>query len=59
MANNKKQYRVTWIIELDAYNELDAAQLALEIQRDSGSEALNFEVTELGAGNLVHVDLNG
>jgi hypothetical protein len=59
MANNKKQYRVTWIIELDAYNELDAAQLALEIQRDSRSEALNFEVTELGAGNLVHVDLNG
>lgn len=39
------EYRVTWIIELEAGSFEDAARLALEIQRDPGSLATHFIVT--------------
>jgi hypothetical protein len=42
-------YRVTWRIDLDAESPRDAADLALEIQRDPTSIATVFEVTKLRA----------
>ena len=39
------QYLVTWTIECDADSPKQAAEQALEIQRDSYSEATYFEVT--------------
>ena len=39
------QYLVTWTIECDADSPKKAAEQALEIQRDSYSEATYFEVT--------------
>lgn len=41
-----KTYRVIWEIEVDADSFLNAAQQALEIQRDPDSTALVFMVTE-------------
>ena len=38
------KYYVLWEIELEANNPHEAAQKALEIQRDSSSIALVFEV---------------
>lgn len=57
-TKKKSAYKVKWEIELDAYNELDAAQLALQIQRDEKSMATNFEVTKIGFGETTNVDLN-
>lgn len=37
-------FRVTWVIEIDANDPVDAARLALEIHRDRESEATFFEV---------------
>ena len=41
------QYRVRWDIELDAPSPEEAAQKALEIQRDPNSWATCFTVYEL------------
>lgn len=41
-----KTYRVAWIIDIDADTPREAAQLALDIQRDSDSIATCFAVTE-------------
>lgn len=38
------EYRVVWTIEINADSPREAAELALEIQRDPDSEALSFEV---------------
>ena len=38
-------YKITWEIELDAESELEAAKLALEIQRDKHSTATIMVVT--------------
>jgi len=40
------EYRVTWIIDLDAESFEEAAQEALEIQRDPDSLATHFTVTD-------------
>ena len=40
------EYRVTWIIDLDAESFEDAARLALEIQRDRESIATHFIVRD-------------
>lgn len=53
-----KSFKITWTIELNAPNELEAALLALEIQRDSKSEALNFDVKEVGSDEVANVDLS-
>jgi len=43
-----QEYRVTWTIELDATSPENAAQLALQIQRDRASTAVVFEVEQRG-----------
>ena len=40
------EYRVTWIIDLDAESFEDAARLAREIQLDDESLATHFVVTD-------------
>jgi len=40
------EYRVTWTIDLDAESSEEAAQEALEIQRDPESLATHFTVTD-------------
>src|SRR5436305_520123 len=39
-----KPYRVTWVIDVEAENEQEAARQALAIQRDPHSSATVFEV---------------
>lgn len=56
--SENKSFKINWTIELDAPNELEAALLALEIQRDTDSSALAFTVTEIGTGNPVNVNLS-
>lgn len=51
-----RSYRVSWVIELDAESPVEAAALALEIQRDPESIATVFEVQEV-AGPSGQVDL--
>jgi hypothetical protein len=41
-----KEFKVTWVIEVDAETHEEAAQKALEIQRDPYSEATFFEVSD-------------
>lgn len=38
------EYRVTWVIDIDAESPLEAAQHALEIQRNPESTAQVFQV---------------
>jgi hypothetical protein len=40
------EYHVTWTIEVEADSALDAAEQALDIQRDPDSWAVVFEVRE-------------
>ena len=40
------EYRVTWIIDLDAESFEDAAEKALEIQRDPESLATHFLIQD-------------
>ena len=40
------EYRVTWIIDLDAESFEDAARLAREIQLDPDSLATHFMITD-------------
>ena len=40
------EYRVTWIIDLDAESFEDAARLAREIQLDPDSLATHFIITD-------------
>ncbi len=58
MAKKRVPYKVQWEIELDAYDDLDAAELALQIQRDPESIAICFKVTKIGFGDETTVDLN-
>ena len=53
----KKGYRVEWVIELDADSPKYAAREALEIQHDSGNEAVFFTVTNIETGKKTDVDL--
>lgn len=53
---NKKTYRVTWEIDIEAISAVDAARQALEIQRDRASIATVFRV--VGAvGTAREIDL--
>lgn len=51
------QYKVTWEIEVEADNQIQAAEMALETMRDMESEALYFEVTTLSTGDVEGIDL--
>lgn len=46
-------YRVRWEIDLDAETPREAAQLALKIHRDPGSQSTVFDVDEMDAGETV------
>jgi len=50
------EYRVTWIIDLDAESFEDAARLAREIQLDPDSLATSFLVKD-PLGNRREIDL--
>lgn len=57
-------YHVTWAIDLDADSPRTAAERALDIQRDAGSIATVFDVTEFNSdgtlsGLTMRVDLLG
>tara|TARA_B100000767_G_C19524333_1_gene433832 strand:+ start:308 stop:490 length:183 start_codon:yes stop_codon:yes gene_type:complete len=52
-----KAYSVVWEINLDANSYREAAELALEIQRDKDSTALFFEVTKDATGVEWSIDL--
>lgn len=50
-------YVVTWTIDIEAGSARDAAQMALDIQRNPKSDAVCFHATE-NDGTRVFVDLN-
>ena len=50
-------YLVEWIIDIDAGNPREAAQVALSIQRDPGSTATIFELTDKITGKKTVIDL--
>ena len=52
-----KTYRVTWTIDIDADTPREAAQRALDIQRDPDSCATCFEVTDPTAPMTIDIDL--
>lgn len=52
-----KDYHVEWHIDITARNQQEAAQIALNIQRDPESFATFFEVTDKGSGVRVTVDV--
>lgn len=52
------QYKVVWTIDIEANSPKEAAEEALAIQRDKGSEATAFEVRNPNTGKLIeNVDL--
>lgn len=51
------QYKVTWIIDIDAETPEDAAAEALNIQRDVESQALFFTVLNKDTDEEVGIDL--
>lgn len=52
------EYKVVWTIDIVANSPQEAAQQALEIQQDKGSEAVAFEVLNRNTGRLIEfVDL--
>lgn len=52
-----KSYLVTWRIDIEAENEIEAAKQALNIQRQEGSEATYFEVKDKTTKKIKDVDL--
>lgn len=52
-----KVFKVIWEIEILGDNEFNAAKEALKVMRDSDNRSLNFQVTQLGSGEKVTVDL--
>lgn len=53
-----KTYTVTWDIELDADNPIEAAREALKIQRDESSWATAFSVVDNDdQSGMWHVDV--
>lgn len=52
------QFRVTWAIDIEADTAREAAEKALEVQRDPESTAVIFEVKEFyGSGEFEEIDL--
>ncbi len=51
------EYKVTWIIDIDAETPEDAAAEALNIQRDVESQALFFRVLNKDTDEEVGIDL--
>lgn len=53
-----KTYHITWTIEIDADSSIDAACMALDIQRDPTSVATVFMVRDVQTGNETKIDLD-
>jgi hypothetical protein len=53
-----QRYRIRWEIDFEAASALDAAWLALKLQRDRRSVATVFEVVD-EAGRFTTYDLQG
>lgn len=51
-----RTYEVTWLIDIEAVNPLEAATRALEIHRDPASTATVFMVRAKKSGALFQVD---
>jgi hypothetical protein len=52
------EYLVRWEIEVEANSPEEAAQEALEIQRDPFHEATAFEVRKSSTGEIYQIDLD-
>lgn len=52
------EYHVTWEIEVDADNPIEAAREALKIQRDPESTATVFKVRKFNRMSSIEIDLN-
>jgi hypothetical protein len=52
------RYMVHWAIDIDTGTPEEAAQRALEIQRDAGSTATVFTVTAADGSTVHEVDLS-
>jgi hypothetical protein len=52
-----KRYTVSWVIDVDAENELEASKQAREIQLDKDSTATIFNVYEDDTREPVEIDL--
>ena len=52
-----REYKVSWKIEVSANSEKEAAEFALKIQRDPGSDATHFEVLDTENEGVVFIDL--
>ena len=52
-----KEFRLTWVIEVNASNPMQAARKALRIQQDPSNEATVFEVEDVSNGEKYTVDL--
>lgn len=50
-------YLVTWGIDIEANSAIEAAKLALEIQRDDYSSAVCFTVKKQSTGEETIIDL--
>ena len=50
-------YKVTWTIDIDAYNPREAAEKCLAIQRDVFSTATFFQVRDVNTDEQADVDL--
>ena len=51
-----KTYIVTWSIDIDAESPIEAAEQALQIQRDCDSFATEFEVKDVSLNESYIVD---
>jgi hypothetical protein len=51
-----REFLVTWAIDLEAEDAMDAAAQALDMQRDPDSIANVFEVVDQATGETVKVD---
>lgn len=58
MAKRKlKQYRVEWVIEIEAHSPKEAAQIAQKIQRDQESMATFFTVYDYDLKKAHEIEL--
>lgn len=51
-------YKVTWVIEVDAFSASEAAAIALATQRNPESVATCFSVLNTDTGRTFEIDLD-
>ncbi len=57
MEPESNEYKVTWTVDVEADDPVEAAREALRIQRDPESVATYFEVQKHGSDVVFPVDL--